>query len=317
MKVLDTSILAPQDRAGAFQDIVSQNSTVSVETFENTATLQAEMHVYPMGPAKVFNIDASGTTLRRTRRGAREMNECPIACALPLRTTNRLMRDRGDDRTFGARDLILVDLASPYTYVWEGKGASYAVHVDYDVLGVPMDTIRKAINEPRSSPLYPLVRDHMLRVTTRADDIESSGATNEVGTATVDLMRALIVSAAGDDPATRETMNATLRTRVVEYVRSHLRDPELTPARIAHANGVSVRMLYALYATENCSLEQSIIQQRLRGAHADLAAPHLRHRTITAVARSWGFTSPSFFTHRFRQVYEMTPREWRAGDPTS
>jgi AraC-like DNA-binding protein len=313
VKVLDTSALAPGDRAEAFQDIVSQNCTVSVATFENAGTLQAEMHLYDLGPAKVFNIEASGTTLRRTPRAARGMNDCPIAFALPLRTTNRLVRGGRDDRAFGARDLILVDLSSPYTYMWEGRGASYAFHVDYDVLGLPMDTIRKAISELRSSPIYPLVRDHMLRVTTRAGDIEGSGTAADVGTASVDLMRALIVSAAGDSASTRDTMNTTLRTRVGEYIRTHLRDPELSPARIAHANGISVRMLYSLYAAEPLSLEQSIIRQRLQGAHTDLAAPHLRHRTIAAVAQSWGFTSPSFFTSRFRQAFEMTPREWRAG----
>jgi AraC-like DNA-binding protein len=314
MQVLDTTILEPGDRADAYQAVVSDNCTVSQASFEDAAALRAEMHVFDLGQAKVFNIESSGTTLRRTARVAAGMNNCPIALALPMRTDNRLVRDRGDDRVFGSDDLILVDLSSPYTYGWTGDGASYAFHVEYDDLGLPMDTIRRAIREVRTSPL---VRDHMVRVTTTAEEIEASGAAHDVGAASVNLMRALIVSAAGDRAATQDAMDATLRFRVREYVRAHLRDPELSPARIASACGVSVRLLYKLYEGEETSLEQSIIEQRLTGARADLASPRLRHRTIEAVARTWGFTSPSFFSSRFSRAFGSTPREWRTESSAS
>lgn len=311
MLVLDTAALAPGDRAEAYQSAVSANCTVSVATFEDAAALRAEMHVHDLGPAKVFNIESTGTMLRRTPRVARAMNECPIALALPLRSTNRLRRD-DDDRFFGARDLILVDLSSPYVYDWTGDGASYAFHVEYDDLGLPMDVIRRAVRELRVSPLYPLVRDHMSRVMVEAAAIESSGSAYDVGRASVELMRALIVSAAGDDWRTREAMDATRLTRVREYVRLHLRDPDLSPARIAAEHGISVRSLYKLFESQDTSLEQLVIGQRLRGARDDLASPALRHKTIEAVARSWGFSNPAHFSHRFRNEFGTTPRSWRS-----
>lgn len=311
MKVLDTTTLDPADRAAAFQHAVSSNSTVSLATFEDETAFDAECHVVTMGPAKVFTIESTGTTLRRTPRAARAMNDCPIACALPLRTTNRLERAGGDLRTFGARDLILVDLSSPYVYEWSGRGASYAFHVEYDDLGVPMDSIRKAIAEPKASPLYSLVRDHMLTVTTRAEAVEATGAAAAVGVASVELMRALIVSAAGDERGVREAQHASLHARVDDYVRAHLRDPDLGPRRIAAAAGISVRLLYKVYEARGTSLEQVIIERRLDGACADLVRPSMRHRTIASVARAWGFTNPSFFSSRFREAYGTTPREWR------
>ncbi|MEN1974080.1 helix-turn-helix domain-containing protein [Cellulomonas sp. P4] len=313
MQVLDTTALPPTDRVAAFQHAVSSNSTVSLATFDDPADFVAECHVVPLGVAKVFTIEATGTTLRRTPRAARAMNESPIACALPLRTTNRLERDGGDDvRAFGARDLILVDLSSPYVYGWSGPGASYALHVEYDDLALPMDQIRRAIADPTASPLYPLVRDHMLRVLTGAESIGAGGAAADVGAASVALMRALIVSVAGDARQQREALHATERTRVEAYLRAHLRDRDLSPARIAAAAGISVRLLYKLYESRGRSLEQVVIEQRLEGARGDLARPALQHRTIAAVARSWGFTSPSFFTSRFHQAFGVTPREWRA-----
>ncbi|MFD0475165.1 AraC family transcriptional regulator [Nonomuraea thailandensis] len=40
--------------------------------------------------------------------------------------------------------------------------------------------------------------------------------------------------------------------------------------------------------------------------------PEHAHRTIDAIARTWGFTSPAHFARRFRQAYGSTPRTWRA-----
>jgi AraC-like DNA-binding protein len=311
MLVLDTETLAPGERAEAFQATVSANCSSSLASFEDPAALRAEMHVYELGPVKVFNIDASGTTLRRTPRHAREAGHCEITLALPMRTHNHLSRDR-EEQLFGPRDLVLADLSASYVYGWRGMGASYAVHVDFDDLGLPMETIRRATRRLRSSPIYPLVRDHVVQVTSEAHGLAGSVSAAHVGAATAGLMHALIVSA-GDAREEAEAMNATLATRVQTYVRHHLRDPDLTPARIAKAHGLSLRALYKLYETIGVSLEQSIIEQRLRGARTDLAAPRPRHSSIAATARAWGFTNPSFFSSRFRAAYGVTPRQWQRG----
>jgi len=98
---------------------------------------------------------------------------------------------------------------------------------------------------------------------------------------------------------------------VQTYVHLHIRDFDLGPAKIAAANGISVRALYALYEMLGASLEQSIIIQRLEGARADLVAPRSRDRSIAVIARDWGFANASFFASRFRQAFGMSPREWR------
>lgn len=310
MLVLDTTVMDPVDRAEAFQAAVSANCTTSAAVFEEPAALRSEIHAFDLGPAKVLTIEATGTTLRRTPRMARAMNECPIALALPVRTQNHLVRDR-DEASFGPSDLMLVDLSAPYVYGWSGEGASYAFHVDVDRLGLPMDTIKKATPTLRRSPLYPLVRDHIGRVMVEAHSFGDGPAAAHVGAASVELMHALIVSAAGDDRRTSESMHTSALARAQAHVRSRLQDPDLDAAGVAAATGVSVRTLYKLYEDREESLEQSIIRQRLDGARADLAAPRLRYRSIAAVARSWGFTSPSFFAHRFRQTFGVSPRQWR------
>ncbi|GAA3381849.1 AraC-like ligand-binding domain-containing protein [Cryptosporangium minutisporangium] len=315
MLVLDTQSLPAGERAEAFQTTVSANCSASMASFEDPSAIHARMTVSDFGPAKVFNIEASGTTLRRTPRISRSSDESSIVLALPMRTDNHMTWAR-EERLFGPRDLILVDLSLPYVYGWKGGGASYALHVDVDQLGLPRDMIHAAAREPRRSPLYELVRDHVTRVTAQAEQLADSPGAAALGAASSELMRALVVSAAGDDRRLRETMQSSMQARVQAYIRNHLRDPELTPARIAAANAISLRALYKMYEAMGQSLEQSIIQQRLHGARTDLTASHRRFATIAAVARAWGFSNPSFFSTRFREAFGVTPRQLVAARTT-
>ncbi|MFI6757626.1 helix-turn-helix domain-containing protein [Micromonospora sp. NPDC050417] len=308
MLVLDTQSLPSGERAEAFQASVSANCSSSMASFEDPASIRATMTVFDLGPAKVFNIDASGTTLRRTPKMSRAENETSIVLALPVRTDNHIAWAR-EERLFGPRDLLLVDLSLPYVYGWKGAGASYALHVDVDHLGLPRDMIHAAARELRGSPLYELVRDHVERVTARADTLAGSPGAAELGAASAELMRALVVSAAGDGRRLRDAMQSSMQARVESYVRNNLRDPDLTPERIAAANAISVRALYKLYEALGQSLEQSIIEQRLIGARTDLTSSHPRYTSIAAVARAWGFSTPSFFSNRFRAAFGVTPRQ--------
>jgi AraC-like DNA-binding protein len=79
-------------------------------------------------------------------------------------------------------------------------------------------------------------------------------------------------------------------------VYQHLTDPDLRPATIAAAHNVSLRHLYKICAQSGFSLEQWIIGERLHGARDELIRPDSHSRTITMVARQWGFSDPTHFT---------------------
>jgi AraC-like DNA-binding protein len=311
MLLLDTDSLPATQRAEAFQAQVSQNSSTSIATFDDPTTVHARLHLFDFGPGRVFNVEASGNTLRRTPKLARDMNECKIALAVPLNSSNHMGWQR-NERFLTPHDLLLVDMASPYVYGWHGNGGSYAFQVDLHQLDVPIDTIHAAAIHLHESPLYSLVRDHIIRLTSTAPHLATDPAANQLGVATIELMRALIISAARDESRHSDTNERSLTAHIHAYIRHHVTAPGLTPARIAAAHNMSVRTLYKLYESQQRSLEQEIIEQRLAGARTDLATNSGRYRSIAATAQAWGFTNPSHFTNRFRQAYGTTPRQWRA-----
>jgi AraC-like DNA-binding protein len=125
-----------------------------------------------------------------------------------------------------------------------------------------------------------VVRDHILHVTTRAGQLSADPAASQLAAATIDMMRALIVSAAQDQRLLGDAMATSLVPRILAYARHHLTEDDLAPARIAAARNISIRYLYKLFDKEGTSLEQWIIEHRLEGARADLASPAGRRRWI-------------------------------------
>ena len=316
MLLLDTDSMDQRDAADAVQSLISGNSSTSVATFEDPESVHARLDLHDFGPGRVFNVESTGLTLRRTPRLAAQMDECTLALVVPIRSTNRLVRDGADD-TFASGQLFLVDMAEPYDYSWDGNGGSYAFQVDAEALSVPLDVVHTAAHRLHHSPLYPLVQSHISQLTADAHLMADRPGVEDVGAATVELMRALIYSAGATGRDRRDAESAVLDVRIDAYIRSQLRDPDLAPAQIAAAHGISVRSLYALYASLGESLEQTIIDQRLRSAAADLIADEFDHMTIGDIAHSWGFSSPSFFSNRFRQMYGCSPSDWRATSPES
>jgi AraC-like DNA-binding protein len=310
MLILDTETLDPAERADAFQAAVSGASSSNLARFEDPAAVRARLDLFDFGPGRVFNVRATGNTLLRTQKIARGETEQAIALALPVSGQNRLRWDR-EERLLDPRDMLLVDLASPYDYGWHGTGSSYAFQVDFDRLGLGMDTIRAAWPRLDATPLYPVVRDHILHVTTHAEQLSADPAASQLAAATVDMMCALIVSAAQDQRLLGDALATSLVPRILAYARHHLTEDDLAPARIAAAHNISIRYLYKLLEKEGIGLEQWIIERRLEGARTDLASPAGRARPVESVARAWGFGDPSFFSRRFRRAYGITPRQWQ------
>lgn len=112
---------------------------------------------------------------------------------------------------------------------------------------------------------------------------------------------------AGDTPGAPQV----LLPRIQRYIDRHLADPDLTPDAIARAHQMSVRYLHKLFQTEDVTVSRWIQRRRLQECRRELARREAAGRTIAAVARQWGFTSAAHFSRVFRDVYGMSPTEWR------
>jgi AraC-like DNA-binding protein len=311
MLLLDTAALPADERVDAFRNAMGQASVpCRIEHLQPAEDLRARMHVWTFGRANLFTADASGFRLVRTRRHLRM--EAPAVVALAVQPHGQGQFSQfGKDQLVGGDDLMLSDLTAPYEFAWTGTGGSRAFQIPYDQLALPAEVVRKAAGRLRASPLHDLVVQHLRGLARSADELAVDPGATALGTATTELIRALIISAAADARLAAPVLAELLVTRVLADARLHLTDPALTPESIAATHNVSVRQLYKAFAAADVSLEQWLIGERLEAARADLVSPGGLRRPIAATARACGFRDPSHFARRFRLAYGMTPRDWQ------
>jgi AraC-like DNA-binding protein len=133
-----------------------------------------------------------------------------------------------------------------------------------------------------------------------------------LGTVLADLVTAVFAGALDAEVLLPpETRSRTLILRIKAFIRRHLSDQELTPARIAAAHHISRSHLYRLFQAEGLTVASYIRDQRLENARRDLADPALRAMPVHAVAARWGFPRAAEFTRAFRAAHGVPPSELR------
>ena len=309
--VLDTARIPPGDRVEAVHVAMTQASAPCYVIHEaQDGDVHALLGLWDLGHANIFTTRASGIRLLRTAKQAKQDVMPVVALSAQQQSVGR-HEQLARQAIVPPGGLMAVDLSAPYDFSWSGNGAAGCVQIPIDQLGLPIDVVRRAVGGLHNSPMYRLVADHVAHLAVNADRVSADPAAADLGAATIELARALLVSAAHADRHSREVLAETLLTRVRAYVRQHLTDPDLRPATIAAAHNVSLRHLYKVFAQADRSLEQLIIGERLRGAREELLRPESRQRSIAAIARSWGFRDPTHFARRFLSAYGVTPSEWR------
>lgn len=121
----------------------------------------------------------------------------------------------------------------------------------------------------------------------------------------------LIAAAYSSTPharCTQSTLVAAHRVRIISYIEAHLRDPELTPRRVAQECRITARYLHHLFASESETVTQYIQRRRLEECARALIAAPVR---VTEIAFDFGFNSLTHFGRVFRNQYGLTPSEYR------
>lgn len=130
----------------------------------------------------------------------------------------------------------------------------------------------------------------------------------------IDLM-VLLVSAAdgGAEPeSSSKAMSAARMACIRQRVAASFADPDLGPAEVAAAEGLSERYLQRLLELQGTTFTAVVNDLRLQHARALFDDPSHRRRRILDIALSSGFSDLSHFNRLFKRRYGCTPSEIRA-----
>ena len=93
------------------------------------------------------------------------------------------------------------------------------------------------------------------------------------------------------------------------YINQHLAEPDLSPAGVAAAMGISVRTLHLLFEPTGSSFTRHVLRRRLEECRTALLANPTR--PVTDIAFAWGFNSLSGFYRAFQAAFGAAPGDVR------
>lgn len=133
-----------------------------------------------------------------------------------------------------------------------------------------------------------------------------------VGNHVLDLIAMSLAKAVEGARPRVSRSKALLLWNIRAVVDASLSDPSLNPQTVADSVGVSVRYANEVLEEHNTSLSRLILARRLARCRCALEDPAQANRTVSEIAFSWGFSDLTHFGRRFKQAYQILPREARA-----
>jgi AraC-like DNA-binding protein len=129
---------------------------------------------------------------------------------------------------------------------------------------------------------------------------------------TLQLVATALGTTIGEVTAGEAERRGISAREVSHFIEANIREPELTPQRIADHFNISVRQLYRVVASAGCTPAALIWKQRLNHARV-LLEERTSRVPIIEIALNCGFKDGAHFSRAYRKAFGQSPRTSRAG----
>ncbi|MEQ8696568.1 MAG: helix-turn-helix domain-containing protein [Bauldia litoralis] len=258
--------------------------------------------------------DLRGTAQRADRRAvdiARSRDE--YAVLVLQQSGSMVVSQDGRDTRLRPGDAAIVDTTRPYTLFLPEPVRQIVLHCPRHQLRSRLRSMRAvcAARIEAGSPTGALLAGSLRSLARTRRDLAPDQAA-AVGRYALDLLAVALDATPEAGAAAFSRGSAALLSRINAYLRDNLADPDLDPARIAAAHGISVRHLHRLFHETGDTVGAAIRRHRLDRCRADLEDPRQRARPVTEIALRWGFNDSAHFSRTFRARFGLSPREVRS-----
>lgn len=308
----DVETFEPEHRASALADILTVLPIpLDITTTGEIGDLGFDAISNNFGDTYLVSCIGRGAVVRRDPARVEQDHEPTLM--LSLVTTGHSTLRQGDlQTTVGAGDIVLYTSTLPYIQTLD-RVARHTFMFEYRALGLADTIIESHAGRlvDLSTPLGRVVTNYLRDMGTHGlhlpDDERAA-----MERPTLDLVRALLATDAGDSYTATDAIGATMGIQIVDYLNRHLRDRELCIAKVARVHNISERYAYLLLQRQGIVFGEWVRAHRLAGAAQSLR----EHPDITVgrIADQWAFPDQANFTRAFRRAYGVSPREYRHHD---
>ncbi|MFK4771363.1 helix-turn-helix domain-containing protein [Rhizobium sp. ZW T2_16] len=157
-------------------------------------------------------------------------------------------------------------------------------------------------------PMVGLLRSHVDNLW-RALPLLNATQAAALAAPTVELVAATLNGVQREDVS--RGMTVAQLGEIRRYINANALDPNMSPAGIAAAFGISLRKLTYLFSGEG-GVSNYLQRRRLELARAALRDPSQVHKSIAEIGLEHGFVYAHNFARAFQRLHGLTPREIRA-----
>ncbi|MET9792904.1 helix-turn-helix domain-containing protein [Streptomyces canus] len=299
------------ERLECWRDAVSRNLAPLDVLPRERSDFHASLHAARFGQVLMSLITAEPHSIARTRRHIG--SDAPDFVQLTLQLSGQgVLTQRDRQVRVGPGELVIYDTRRPFTYELDQRHSGLVLMFPQVMLKMAERDLTRVTATPvsRHDGLGQAVLPFLYGLAQQMEHLESRG-TPRLADNVVDLIGTLLAERADADRAVEDDGPDLLTRRILVYMEQRLPDPGLSPEGIAAVHRISRRYLYKLLAEQGYTVAGWIREQRLARCRQDLVDPAMRHLPVGAIGARWGFPDPAHFSHAFKAVYGMSPREAR------
>ncbi|MBY6058828.1 helix-turn-helix domain-containing protein [Leisingera daeponensis] len=305
-----TASTEPQHRSSRWNAVIAESYFPLELQFRDPIRFDGRLRRTSLGHVGLSRLTSDPVNYERRRAHIREAREEEYLITLP-RVSTVEFRQLGRDVRCDPGGFIIERGDEPYRFMYEKPNDLY-------VLKVGRKALEERVRQPdrfcarvfdATSGTAGLFATMVEQAQLQSGSLAVAAA-ETVGRHLLELLGLMIDEASDASTSSVSTVRAAHIARAEKFIRTNLKNPDLSPDLIAESCGISKRYLHDLFKDVNGTVSQQIRDQRLVAARDRLAAtPGL---AIAEVAYRFGFSDQAQFSRLFKTKFGMTPTDFKS-----
>lgn len=286
--------------------LISGTTVPIAASTDRHAAFRGSMEAQLIDDVALVRTESVPQSVSRTQQLCRTGSE-PMVKVLVQRRGRALIEQNSRQSAVTDGYFTVYDTAAPYTLTQTTDFGADVVLIPRSRLPITMNVFEVVQQKPVSTrrgpgEIFLSHLDSFLR--------QSDACSPNVASRCVSVLIELLAATLTELP-TKSLSADAMRESAIRWIDRHLSDPDLDPAQIAAATGISVRYLHRLFEGSGTTVSSYIRSKRMQRIRADLLDPSLRDLTITRIGARWGTPDSAHLSRLFRKEFGCSPSDIR------
>ncbi len=298
---LDLEDFEKRDRVDIWQ---SFNAGVfAVDPLEDQSDdMRARLESYRLSSSVLGHYKHDGNHIKRNNPGLSIFREELLVLRMHMGGSTKGLIN-GDPFQMSASHLTLFDFHQPIQATT--RSVEYVSLVfPYSAIGYDPSCHPRFLQLGADTPVGRLLKSNLASMMELVPQSSTQQALS-LAAGFMGLLRGTVMQNNRDD-LTVHHLSKAQEIGIRHYVKTHLRDLDLSVERICTAMGVTRQSLYQAFQAEGGVL-RAITRLRLVECYKEIAFSEPMRGAIVRVAQNWGFSDQAHFSRLFREAFGMRP----------